>query len=231
MWTGINKSGYKQPAKWLFQIPVLGALAFLGLYFLAAIFYPGGSEADRRSIGFSLLHNYWCNLLNVVALNGELNRGRVFAVAAMFVLGFTLFVFWYLVTQILPFSRQGKLVLTGCGLGSALAVLLLPFGSHDITLNIAGLLGLSALVMTLFMLRRLKETGLAVFGWLNLILVLLNNVVYYTSALLRFLPMVQKVTFLAFILWIVYMTSQFNRLLDKQQGNNPPGVGKRPMKY
>lgn len=222
MWPGKNKSGYKQPAKWLFQIPLKGALVFLGLYFLAANNYPGGSEADRRSIGFSLLHNYWCNLLNEVALNGELNRGRVFAVAAMFVLGFTLFVFWYLVARILPFSRQGKLVLTGCGLGSALAVFLLPFGSHDTILNLAGLLGLSALMMTLFMLWRLKETGLAVFGWLNLILVLLNNLVYYTSALLRFLPLVQKVTFLTFILWIIWMTTQFNRLLDKKQGNNPP---------
>ncbi|HEV7621655.1 MAG TPA: hypothetical protein VGO09_07980, partial [Flavisolibacter sp.] len=52
--------------------PVFGSFAFIILYIIATIYYPGGSQANNVSKGFSWVHNYWCNLLNEKAINGAL---------------------------------------------------------------------------------------------------------------------------------------------------------------
>jgi hypothetical protein len=51
-------------------LPPVGILIFILLYIVAAFFYPGGSEFDTHSDGFSWKHNYWCNLLNELAIKG-----------------------------------------------------------------------------------------------------------------------------------------------------------------
>ena len=72
-----------------------GIVLFFCLYMAAAMTYPGGSQADIYSSGFSWRNNYWCNLLDTKAINGELNDARPFAHAAMMVLCITLAFFWY----------------------------------------------------------------------------------------------------------------------------------------
>src|SRR5829696_8591889 len=75
--------------------PLAGIMLFVILYIFAAILYPGGSQADKRSIGFSWLNNYWCNLVNEKAINGQVNIAQPLAIFAMFILGLSLAVFWY----------------------------------------------------------------------------------------------------------------------------------------
>jgi hypothetical protein len=70
--------------------PLFGTIVFVCLYLLAAAYYPGGSQADPNAKGFSWLNNYWCNLLNENAMNGQHNSARPMAVTAMAVLGLTL---------------------------------------------------------------------------------------------------------------------------------------------
>lgn len=80
--------------KWvLVIIPFTGILLFILLYLLAALLYPGGSQVNSNSKGFSWLNNYWCNLLNYKAINGEYNAGRNAANFGMFILAATLSVF------------------------------------------------------------------------------------------------------------------------------------------
>ena len=56
--------------------------AALGLVVIAIYLYPGGSSLDQNQSGYSLLHNYWCDLLDATAYNGQINIGRYFAMAA-----------------------------------------------------------------------------------------------------------------------------------------------------
>jgi len=67
-------------------IPLFGALLFIIFYIIAITLYPGGSQADISSKGFSWMNNYWCNLLNEKAMNGEYNTARPFAIAGMLLL-------------------------------------------------------------------------------------------------------------------------------------------------
>jgi hypothetical protein len=183
-------------------LPVAGSFIFIVLYIVAASFYPGGSQADVYSEGFSWQHNYWCNLLNETAINGEHNRGRYAAIAAMAVLIITLLSFWIISARLLQTSKVTRTVILFSGL---LSMALLPFLStslHDAIINSSGFLGLVAMAGVYMGIYRSKWYGLFILGIINLLLVVLNNYIYHFGDTLYLLPMVQKITFLSFLTWV-----------------------------
>lgn len=183
-------------------LPLYGVSIFLFLYVLAALLYPGGSQFDKHSTGFSLTQNYWCNLLNERAINGHPNPARPIAIAAMFVLCITLALFWYFFPAHLHFKRRSRLSMQLSGLASMITVVFLFTGYHDMVITIASLFGLIALSGTMAGLYKLGWKSLFRMGWFNIILVALNNLLYYNTGLNPWLPLVQKITFLSFLLWL-----------------------------
>ncbi len=84
---------------------------------------------------------------------------------------------------------------------------------HDIVINVASLFGLIAVFGTFAGLRKLKWMSLFWLGIFNLMLVALNNILYYGNGLRLYLPLVQRVTFLFFLLWICLISIRlFNRI-------------------
>jgi hypothetical protein len=186
---------------WLLT-PLFGALIYLLLYIIATFFYPGGSQADKNSIGFSWAQNYWCNLLNENAINGQHNAARPIAIVAMFFLCVTLMIFWYIFPKQTGFRKSRKLIVQISGFASMISIMFISTGLHDIVINIATVFGLIAVIGTFIGLLELKWTKLFWVGIFILPLVALNNFLYYKIALLIYLPVVQKITFLYFLLWI-----------------------------
>ena len=86
-------------------LPIAGIMAFALLYVLASLQYPGGSQTDPQSMGFSWMNNYFCNLLNKTAINGKPNLGQPFALASLLVLALSLGLFWWSFPQYLPLSQ------------------------------------------------------------------------------------------------------------------------------
>lgn len=122
----------------LLLTPVFGTLLFVILYFIATLFYPGGSRADKNSTGFSWVNNYWCNLLNQQAINGEKNPARSIALAAMFVLCLTLSLFWLITPKYILTNKKLILTIQVCGiLAMTTAFLLLTAINHDLVINIS----------------------------------------------------------------------------------------------
>ena len=192
-------------------VPLFGCVIFLLLYLAAAAVYPGGSQADVYAKGFSWMHNYWCNLLNEKGLNGENNAGRPFAWIAMVVLLLSLLCFWVATAKGLwESSRMKKQLLMSSGAASLLFLPLLPTGLHDAVINVSGLFGLMALFFVYYGLYKKRWYALFVFGILNLALIGLNNYLYYGTSL-YWLPLVQKITFLSFLLWISMVTVKLYR--------------------
>src|SRR5689334_1828205 len=87
-------------------VPLFGIIIFIILYFTAVVLYPGGSQADKNSIGFSWVNNYWCNLLQANAINGQTNSAQPVALCGMFILSLALSFFWFTFPS---FSNIGKL--------------------------------------------------------------------------------------------------------------------------
>lgn len=194
-------------------LPVLGSFLFVILYIIAGILYPGGSETDKTSIGFSFTNNYWCNLLYKNAINGQPNTGLPFAILAMFILIITLSTFWFLFPKKLGLERYHKLIIQLTGVAAMLICFLLLSGlDHDLVINTASILGLIATTGTIFALYKAKWFWFFMYGIFNVLLVVLNNYLYHAKGMMIYLPVVQKLSFLSFLVWICLINIKMYRL-------------------
>lgn len=186
---------------WLL-LPFGGTIAFACLYLAATFLYPGGSQADRNAKGFSWTQNYWCNLLNEQSINGQHNTARPIAMTALLVLCLTLAFFWYVfpLHAGLPKNKRLAVQLSGfCAMGTGLFIFT---AFHDLVVNLACIFGLVAMAGTFAGLKKLKWNRLFWLGVFNLLLAVINNILYYGNGLRVYLPVVQKITFVFFLGWI-----------------------------
>lgn len=202
----------KEKNIWLL-VPIFGTLIFVLLYFFAAYLYPGGSQVDKNSIGFSWTNNYWCNLLNDKAINGQVNPSKPIALFGMFVLCLTLALFWTIFPRQIIISKTLKRVIQVSGiLAMIIAFLLFTQINHDLVTNAASSFGAIATMGTFIGLYKNKYHKLFQFGLFNILLVGLNNLCYYNKELIIFLPVVQKISFVSFLVWICSICIQlYNR--------------------
>lgn len=199
------------------MFPLAGIGLFFLLYLLAATLYPGGSQANSTAKGFSWLHNYWCNLLNQKAINGQPNAARPVAIAGMLVLCFSMAAFWWLFAQ-LNFKNTWLKVMQYSGIISAITGTFLFTSYHDWIINLSGILAIFAFAGTFIGLYKNGWKSMFWFGMLNIALIALNNFIYYSTGLLYMLPVVQKITFLSFLLWIgIINIKLYNLVKTKDQ--------------
>ena len=193
-------------------LPILGVLLFSAMYITAAVLYPGGSQADPHSVGFSWKDNYWCNLFNATAINGYPNPARPVAVIAMIVLAASLQFFWMLVALRASTSRSLSRTIIASAIACNVFIFSLATAHlHDLMVNLASLAGLITVVCVMIVLYRLKWNGLFAAGLFNILLVGLNNFVYYSGTLIAWLPVIQKFTFLVFLCWICLINVRIYR--------------------
>jgi hypothetical protein len=187
--------------------PFLGAILFVIVYFIASLYYPGGSQVDKNHNGFSWANNYWCNLLNENAFNGQKNTAKPIAILGMFVLCFTLSIFWFLFPKQMNIRKSLKLIIQISGiLAMTIALFLFTDIYHDLVINLATFFAIPAILGTFIGLYKTKWYSLFGFGMLNLLLVGLNNYVYYNIELIIYLPIIQKITFASFLIWVCCIT-------------------------
>lgn len=120
----------------------------------------------------------------------------------MIVLCTSLATFWiyYPVKKGIPQQLQWLIRITGpLSMGTALFITVFD---HDGVTNIASLFGVIAVFGTMIILYKTKQTWLFRLGLLNLLLVGVNNLFYYTPSLLYLLPVVQKFSFVSVLVWI-----------------------------
>ena len=189
------------PGPWWLLLPAGGMGLFAVLYGVAAALYPGGSPADKTAPGFSWLHNYWCNLLTAVAINGQPNPAQPVALAAMGVLCLSIMLFWYYLPPLFQFGPRVAGTVRLAGIFSMVAAGFLSTELHDLVISIACLLGVVALGATFAGLYQARRLRLLALGALCLVLLGINNYVYYSQHFILALPVIQKITFVLFLLW------------------------------
>ena len=188
---------------YLLILPIFGILLFVLLYVIATLYYPGGSQADKNAAGFSWQHNYWCNLLNENAVNGQPNPAKPIALAAMLVLFLTFSLFWALfpVQMKLPLKLKCTIQVAGI-LSMTSAFFLFTSFNHDMVVNIISLLGVVATIGAFVALYQVRWLGLFGLGLFSILLVGLDNYIYYVRGMIIYLPVMQKITFAAFLIWM-----------------------------
>ena len=184
-------------------LPALGCIIYIVLYVIATQYYPGGSQADKDSIGYSWANNYWCNLLYANGINGKPNPAQPIAITAMAILCLSISLFWIQFPRYTTLNNLSKKTIQVCGtLAMVTGFLLFTDINHDLITNVASSLGLIAMIGTFAGLYRNGWKNLFLFGLINIVMVVLNNVFYHTAGLIVYLPVIQKITFLIFLSWI-----------------------------
>ncbi len=184
-------------------LPLGGMGLFVILYIMAAVNYPGGSWILPDQDGFSFWHNYLCDLLDVYAINDEVNSGRFYAIAALGLLCTGLFWLWSYLPRLFETKNLNQKVMKISGLLSLLTIFLLAFGNHDEVVRIAGIFGVIAFITCSVELFKAYHKNLFLLGVLCILVFLINYYIYETGLFIKSLPVIQKITFILFISWFI----------------------------
>ncbi len=207
------------PKPFVVLLPLVGMVLFVVLYVLAAIDYPGGSWIVREQEGFSFWNNYLCDLLDFKAINGELNTARFLARSSLGILCTSLILLWYYLPALFLKKNTNLVVMWLAGILALLTTMFLAAGTHDIIVRIAGFFAVVAFISCFIELYKANYLSLLFWGIVCLLIFLVNYYIYETGIFIRSLPVVQKVTFICFIVWFSFLDISFYKYLKLKQNN------------
>jgi hypothetical protein len=185
------------------RVPTLAVALFAALYAVAAWLYPGGTRSEPMRVGFSFVHNYWCDLLDAVAYSGRPNPARPVGLVAMGVLSVGLAVLWWSVPALWCDAPGRAWLVRLSGLASAACLPLVGTAHHDRAIDVAGAFGVVAFVATMSALGRRSGRALTTLAAIALGLSVVNYALWRAHVGLGALPLVQKGAFAAFLGWVV----------------------------
>lgn len=182
--------------------PILGIVIAVGLFFVAAAYYPGGTTWDENAVGYHWAQNFISTLFAPTALNGEANAARVYSIPAMLLMCLSLGAVFKLISGKSQPKVHRTLIEIG-GIGAAVYGFLAVTPMHNLMINIGLLFGLIALGSLLHLLYLERGWYLFGAGLVAIALLVLSALMYYTNAFYDWLPIMQKASFLACIVWVV----------------------------
>ena len=196
--------------KLLLCLPFICLTGFVVFYLLAAQYYPGGHRHDPGFEGHSWLHNYYSDLLQPTTLDGKINHGRPFALASLALLELTFLSFWVNLANFWLFGKRFRIA--GNVLGSAMVFsssLLVHY--HEAALKLTMLLGMAGFscLVTVLILNRQRFSLLLTVAFF--VATSANFVLWALQYMEPKLPMLQKLVFLMFAVWVVVLTAEVVR--------------------
>ncbi|TJY33929.1 hypothetical protein [Pontimicrobium aquaticum] len=187
----------------LIFLPTFGILIFVVLFVYAASLYPGGSQADINSVGFDWFNNFWCNLMLENALNGQENLARPTAFIAIIILCSSVALNYYYFASIFEKNRAWKLILKISGTISMVSAVFIFTKYHDVMTTLLSVFGTFGIIAIMRRLHKNNMTFLKISGIVCIILVVMNNLFYYIENLIEYLPVIQKMTFIVILTWVI----------------------------
>ncbi|HMQ90418.1 MAG TPA: hypothetical protein PKB07_22615 [Flavilitoribacter sp.] len=180
----------------------------------AILLYPGGSISDKNSIGFDWTKNFFSNLFLHNALNGSPNPSRLWALLGMVFNSIGYGLFFIHTSRKIP-QKHTELVLKGVGVINMLFTFLIATRLHDIMVTVSSTLTMLGLFyITVFTLKtRLNWLKLFCIGSL---LIFYSTLYLYGAGHWGLLAVMQKITFLCFML-LVLAIEYFTKSEDFQQ--------------
>ena len=192
-------------------IPVIGIAIFVGLYIFSSTLYPGGSQANLNSEGFDWINNYWCNLMNEKGMNGQPNPAKPYSIIAMIILCLSLMFFFIQFAQIYSKSKIWKRIIKTSGIISMSFAILIFTKYHDLMTTLSSIFGLFVVIGIIREVYKSKLSIYKITGVICILILGLNNYIYYTQQFIEVLPLLQKITFAIVLLWIIGLNFEINK--------------------
>lgn len=183
-----------------YSVLICGIISALFLI-IATLVYPGGSILDKNSAGFDWSKNFFSNLFLAKALNGTVNPSRIWALIGMVFNSIGYGLFFIHTSQKIP-HKHTELVLKSVGLANMLFTFLIATSLHDIMVTISSTLTMLGLFYITVFILRTKRHWLKVFCVVSLLLFYFTLYLYGAGDW-RLLAVMQKVTFVCFMLLVL----------------------------
>lgn len=183
------------------HVPLVGAILALMLFAFASILYPGGTRLDPTTIGYSWGENTISALFQFVAVNGEVNPARWYAIVAVFIFCFSIGMVFQQIAQITQAEPHQNWI-RGAGVSTVVFAFLVVTPLHHVMVTFALICFLAAALALTHWLYLRSYRGLLVLGIVAIGLPVLNAVLFYGQLYPQWLPMVQKSGKLAAFIWL-----------------------------
>lgn len=181
---------------------LIGILLSIVLLLIATLYYPGGSQQDKGSIGYDWKNNYLSNLFSPKAVNGAANTAQPWAVAGMLFLCSSFALFFIEFSKRIP-TKGAAGIIKYFGFGGMLSAFLTVTPYHDIMITLAATLMLvSMFYITIFVFKS-KRVFFKILSVVCLLIYYCCLYIYYTRSYLEILPIVQKLNLLVGIIWMI----------------------------
>ena len=134
-------------------IVLLAILISTLLLIIASLLYPGGSLYDKQAPGFDWTKNFFSNLFEATAINGQPNPGRIWAVIGMAFHSIGYGLFFRNTARKMP-MRHASIVLNTVGIANMVFSFLIATPLHDIMIVVSSTLTLLGIFyITVFTLK------------------------------------------------------------------------------
>lgn len=188
--------------------PTFCVIIFLLIFLYCTFLYPGSSQHDINSLGFSWQHNYWCDVLDPYTYGEVPNPASRWGIFATIILCFGTGALFYQFPILFKSTQKQLWVISGFGLLSMLTASLIFTSLHNYVIAISSLLALIAILMMFYVLYQKAEWSLFYYGVFTCVVMLVNNYIYYSRQGVEHLPWIQKISMVIVLLWIVLVNIQ-----------------------
>jgi hypothetical protein len=180
----------------------------------ATLLYPGGSILDKNSVGFDWSKNFFSNLFLAKALNGTVNPSRIWALIGMVFNSIGYGFFFIHTSRKIP-QKHTALILKTIGVVNMLFTFLIATPLHDIMVTVSSTLTMIGLFYITVFILKTKLHWLKIFC-IGCLLLFYSTLYLYGAGNWGLLAVIQKVTFLFFML-LVLAIEYFTKSEDFQQ--------------
>jgi len=183
--------------------PTIGILFFYCIYFYCSTLYLGGTKVDINAVGFDWVENYTCDLFHTHGINGQPNPARPIGMLGILIICTSISLFCFQFTQKIPMTRFWKKAIQVSGTLSMIFAVLIFTDLHHFMLIPTSLCALFALIGIVKGLIQNKLNPYIWTGGACMLLIVLNNYFYFADILTDILPLIQKVTIVLVLTWVM----------------------------
>ncbi|MBS1522254.1 MAG: hypothetical protein JST50_14735 [Bacteroidetes bacterium] len=179
---------------------LIGIIISLILLYIATLHYPGGSQADKNSIGYDWANNYLSNLFGPKAVNGAENTARTWADFGMLFFCGSVGLFFVDFSTKIPIKSASNII-RYFGIAAMMAAFLAVTPLHDLAVTISCISALIAIFYATVFILKSKLLWFKLLCIVYLLSLYVGMYSYYTRSFLQLLPILQKTSLGISVIW------------------------------
>ncbi|HSP82465.1 MAG TPA: hypothetical protein VLN72_01890 [Gillisia sp.] len=215
----INNKILQPYLQWL---PSICIFLFAIIYYYSSTLYPGGSQDDLNSPGFDWVHNYWSDLMNETGRNEQPNPAEPFAITAMVLMCVGLMIFFIQFAAKFSKHKFWRYLIQISGSLAMIFAILTFTPYHALMIALSSFFGLFVLVGIIREVYYSDMTLMKTGGVISVMLLIINNYIYFSRNFVEILPLLQKITFAFVLFWFIGLNVELVKRNRKPEVHLPP---------